>query len=248
MAGGAKRVSQSGMDVKYKGFKIFLIIFVPLLFLLIFNFKVTTKQGINGIVTNSEIPLYLQGISFLARHYEIQYLAKSITSAQNSDQKKIEAIFAWTLKNVRHQPHDLPVIDDHQWHIIVRGYGASDQINDVFSLLCAYNGFKSYYQLLTDREQRRHPISFVFVEGRWVLFDVFHGIYFLNEQSRWASLSELRLNRFRAVSGHSIPSGPKSVYSYMFRSVEFDPSGLKRNYMQMPAQRIWMDIKSWFKR
>lgn len=233
------------MDVKYKGFKIFLVIFVSLLFLLILNFKVTTKQGINTVVTKRKTPLYLKGISFLARHYETQYLAESITASQNSDQRKIEAIFEWTLKNVRHQPGNLPVIDDHPWHIIVRGYGASDQINDVFSLLCVYNGFKSYYQLLKDREQRRHPISFVFVEGRWVLFDVCHETYFLNEQSRWASLSELRVGRFRVVSGH--PSDiDKSEYSYMFRFVEFDASGLKRNYMQMPVERIWIGMKLLF--
>lgn len=238
------------MDVKHKGFKVFAVIFVPLLFFLILNFKVTTKQGINTIVRNKKIPLYLKGISFLARHYETQYLAKSITAAQNSDQRKIEAIFAWTLENIKHQPPELPVIDDHQWHIIVRGYGAADQINDVFSLLCVYNGFKSYYQLLKDREQRRHPISFVFVEGRWVLFDVCHATYFLNEQSRWAELKELRLNRFRAVSGYPMPksviTAEAGIYSYMFRSVEFDPSGLKRNYMQMPIGRMWIGMKSLF--
>ncbi|MEK7790031.1 MAG: hypothetical protein AAB309_00210, partial [Deltaproteobacteria bacterium] len=202
MAGGAKRISPSGMDVKYKGVKAFSVIFVAFLFLffLILNVKVTTKQGIDTVVTKRKIPLYLKGISFFARHYETQYLAKSITVLQNSPTKKIEAIFAWTLENIKRQPPDLPVVDDHQWHIIVRGYGAADQMNDVFSLLSVYNGFKSYYQLLKDREQRRHPFSFVFVEGRWVLFDVCHETYFLNEQSRWADLTELRLNRFRVVS------------------------------------------------
>lgn len=231
------------MDVKYKGFKVFSVIFAALLVFLTLNVKVTTKQGINTVVTKRKIPLYLKGISFFARHYETQYLAKSLVASEDSEERKIEAIFAWTLENIKHQPPELPVIDDHQWHIIVRGYGASDQINDVFSLLCVYNGFKSYYQLLKDREQRRHPISFVFVAGRWVLFDVCHETYFLNEQSRWADLKELRLNRFRVVSGRP-PSIDKSEYAYMFRFVEFDASGLKRNYMQMPSLRSWIGIKS----
>lgn len=228
--------------VKNKGF-IIVISLLVMIGLVIFNLKLTTKQGIDTVLTVKEVPFYLKGLSFLSRHYETRYLAHAITDAENSDEKKIEALFKWTVKNIRHQPKDLPVIDDHHWHIIIRGYGGADQINDVFSLLCAYNGFKSYYQLLKDRQGRRHPFAFVRVRGRWVVFDVCHQTYFLNKESQWASLSELRRAEF-SVTRHSEARIAKSEYAYFFQSVEFEESLLKRNLMQMPISRIWIEISS----
>lgn len=229
--------------MKNKGFIVVIALLFIMMALVIFNLKLTTKQGVDTVLTIKPIPLYLKGLSFFSRHYEIRHLARSITNLESSDKKKIEALFKWTLKNIRYQPKNLPAIDDHHWHIIIRGYGAADQINDVFSLLCAYNGFKSYYQLLQDRQGRRHPFSFVRVGGRWVIFDVCHQTWFLNKESQWASLSELRRGEF-SVTRHSEARIAKSEYAYFFRSVEFEESLLKRNLMQMPLPRLWIEISS----
>lgn len=229
--------------MRNKGLKIFLTAFALLFITTLFNLKLTTKQGVDTVLTVKPIPLYLKGLSFLSRHYETRHLARSITRSESSDEKKIEALFKWTIKNIRHQPEDLPVIDDHHWHIIIRGYGGADQIDDVFSLLCAYNGFKSYYQLLNDRQGKRHPFAFVRVGDRWVVFDVCHQTWFLNKGSQWASLSELRRGEFSIIRHGDAPGMTFSEYAYLFRAVEFDISLLKRNLMQMPLSRIWIEIK-----
>ena len=48
--------------------------------------------------------------------------------------KKTLKIFIWTHKNIRKAPEGLPVIDDHVWHTIIRGYGINDQSSDVLPL------------------------------------------------------------------------------------------------------------------
>ena len=69
-------------------------------------------------------------------------------------------IFIWTCENIRKQPDGLPVIDDHVWHIIIRGYGEPDQSSDVFTTLCNYAGIRAFYALASYAGSKNLTTSF----------------------------------------------------------------------------------------
>jgi hypothetical protein len=94
-----------------------------------------------------------------------------------TDQQKAKAIFEWKIKHIVKQPPQLPVIDDHPWHIIVRGYGMADQMADVFAVLSNYAGLKSFF-LNCEGSVVLSPVisllepSFLMVDGIFVTFIV----------------------------------------------------------------------------
>ena len=81
--------------------------------------------------------------------------------------------------NIRYVP-EMPVIDDHPFHIIIRGYGVNDQFEDIFTLLCNYAGIDAYYEK-TDfifRDLKIDFCSFVKIGNHWTVCNLFHGISF----------------------------------------------------------------------
>ena len=117
---------------------VIVLLLVSLVFLL--NVQVTTRQGINYKVTSIKIPLYLKLLDFFDRHYNYISLVSRITHGCINKETKILALFNWCYANIKDQPETLPVVDDHVWHIIIRGYGAGEQSSDVFTTLCNYAG------------------------------------------------------------------------------------------------------------
>ena len=111
------------------------------------NFTVTTQKGVNFKVQTIKIPLYLKALDFFDRHYNYKLITKRIIRDAQNEQDKAMKILEWTYKNIKRQPKELPVIDDHVWHIIVRGYGLNDQFSDVFTTLCNYAGMDAFFTL-----------------------------------------------------------------------------------------------------
>ena len=93
---------------------------------LFFNIETSTRQGINYQDQVLKIPLYLKISNFLDRHYNYKWLVGRILHDQKEESEKAKAIFHWTVSNIKRQPSELDIIDDHVWHIIVRGYGVAD--------------------------------------------------------------------------------------------------------------------------
>ncbi len=166
---------------------------IVLIFVL--NIPVITKQGVKGKVINKTIPLYLKTLGFVYRHFEYKQLVHDIIEGKRSDKEKVLAIFDWTHKNILKVPKGYSVLDDHILNIIIRGYGSSDQSNDVFCNLCNYAGIKATWLMMAAKNSRlRLPISFVKIDKKWRIFDTYQKFYFLNEKNEIASLDDLIRN------------------------------------------------------
>ncbi|MFH0772169.1 MAG: transglutaminase domain-containing protein [Candidatus Omnitrophota bacterium] len=158
----------------------------------ILNIQVVTSQGVNGKVTRKKIPLYLKSFAFVYRHLEYRQLVDEIVKGKRTEKEKTLAIFDWTCENILKVPEGYPVFDDHILNIIIRGYGANDQSNDVFCNLCNYAGIKATWFMTQDKNSRRTiAVSFVKIGNKWRFFDSYRHLYFLNDSGEIASLEDL---------------------------------------------------------
>lgn len=223
---------------------IVIAIFTTIIILL--NIHVTTQQGIDYQVHTVKIPLYLKILDFMDRHYNYNQLVKKIIKNEPDEQKRVMKIFSWTYHNIRKQPENLPIIDDHAWHIIVRGYGVSDQASDVFTTLCNYVGMDSFfYYLSTKNKEKRMVFSFVRLHNRWYVFDPYNGVYFTNTSNKLADMNALKRGDYKAVY-LGISKTPALDYKHYFVIMP-DPKdvGLKREKIQSPFKRFIYQIKKW---
>ena len=135
----------------------------------------TTRQGVNCKVTEKRIPVAIKAMDFLVRDYEYRHLAAEITRGIPTEEAKAEALFQWTREHIRPIPPEWPLVDDHIGHIIIRGYGAEDQMADVFCTLATYAGIPSFWKVLhapDAQDDRHYVISFVRIQGRWTVWEV----------------------------------------------------------------------------
>lgn len=212
------------------------------------NAKVTIRQGIDYKVRTLKMPLYLKLIDFYDRHLNYKQLTLEILASAGkkaSDETAVLAIFNWTVANIAKQPKELPVIDDHVWHIIVRRYGADDQFQDVFATLCNYAGLNAFFDQLSTEEGRRKPFTFVKLGNKWTVFDVFNGVYFRNAQSAIAGLGDLVSGQWREenVKEHI----PEDYYLAYFNSLpltDFSQLKFSRSRIQSPLRRFVFWLKS----
>ncbi|GEM_PF-2268238 len=153
--------------------KLTLCILPVFLAALVFNIPLKTRQGINGVVFTRNIPLYAKLSGFFYRDYQYKDLSGRIVNGIEGDIGKIEALYGWTVKNIRKRPEDFPVVDDHIWDIIVRGYGGFDQMADVFTTLASYAGYDAFWNVLRINGVRGGLIlSFVKIGDKWHVFDI----------------------------------------------------------------------------
>ena len=228
-------------------FRIFLIVAVALTAVIaMLNISVTTRQGVDFNVHTIRIPLYLKMLDFFDRHYNYKQLVKEIIKDERDEQKKVIKILSWVHSNIKKQPDSLPVIDDHVWHIIVRGYGIIDQSNDVFTTLCNYAGVDAFYALMyaQDRTQKI-PLSFVKVKGRWTIFDPYRGIYFKDKKDNLAEIKVIKSKDFIIENiGKEASPDYKGYFNNLLTIKEI---GLKRANIQSPLRRLMYEMSKWMK-
>lgn len=227
--------------------KIYLFIFSVILFAAAFfvlNIEVTTRQGIDYKVSTIKIPLYLKLLDFVDRHYNYRQLLTRIVRPNDNEQEKVVKIFSWVYANIRQQPDGLPVIDDHVWHIIVRGYGVADQFSDVFATLCNYAGSNAHYLYISSKDGLS-KIIFVFVNimGKWYIFDPYNGVYFTDKAGTLADVYSIKAGDYR-IKYINAPGEDNLKYENYIRNLpdrhEFT---LKRENIQSPLKRILYGIK-----
>lgn len=213
----------------------------------VFNMGVSIRQGVDGHYRKIGMPLYVKWIEFLGRHYEYARIAKEITAGRGQEEEKVLAILKWTGDNILPGvPEDLRVVDDHILNIIIRGYGTSDQLQDVFTTLCAYSGIPAFWGKVYDPTGRQWwPLSFVRMDGKWRVFDAYYGIYFRTGDGRIASVEDIIDNKSlvkgRGVEGIVCNGIPYREFYHNLKPVE-RPSVL-RSEKQMPGKRILYEIK-----
>ena len=219
------------------------IIILAGIFLLL-NINVSTKQGINYELRTIRIPVYLKILNFFDRHYNYKELTKKIIDGSKTEQEHAEKIFIWTYKNLKRVPPGYPIIDDHVWHIIVRGYGTNDQFSDVFTTLCNYAGIDAFFLWIyaKDNKIRPIPLSFVRLEKRWHVFDPYQGAYFKDKEGNFIDVGIIKQGSWVIeMLGDRTDEIDYSVY--LGNLPEISKIGLTRANIQSPLKRLFFEFK-----
>ena len=153
------------------------------------------------------------------------------------------ALFDWTRTNIRDTPEGFPIIDDHVWHIIVRGYGEDDQKAAVFTTLATYAGVPAFWMLSEDAS-RELPLSFAWIDRQWTLFDVANGIVFRTPDGRLATAEAIARTPGmvdRVSAGRTYRGRPYASYFSGFRQPTAPE--ILRSEMQMIWPRVAYRVK-----
>ena len=213
----------------------------------VLNIETSTRQGINYQDRELKIPLYLKISNFLDRHYNYKWLVGRILDDQKEESKKAKALFHWTATHIKKQPPELDIVDDHVWHIIIRGYGAPDQAADVFATLSNYAGLKGVLLMglkgSSGSEPRHIPLSAVYFDGAWHLCDPYRHITFENRKGNWATINEIVSGDWKAKTYADFDDTKDSLnYQNYFQSLdEIDFNALclgNRSAIQDPVSRL----------
>lgn len=174
--------------------KLLLIAVAAVLIVTILNTSVITKQGVNYQVHEIKMPVYLKLLDFIDRHYNYKNLVVNILGDTKNDNLKAIEILGWVKVNLRRNPDELPVIDDHPLNILIRGYGVEDQFEDIFTILCTYAGMRAFYKRFNNSSGERYFISFVKINGKWCPLSAYGGVY-AHKNGLIASVDDLVRNR-----------------------------------------------------
>ncbi|MBL7196542.1 MAG: transglutaminase domain-containing protein [Candidatus Omnitrophica bacterium] len=222
-----------------------LIVIIVIIVLL--NIKVSTRQGINFNVHTIKIPLYLKTLDFFDRHYNYKWTVQRIIGDSKTEEEKALKIFAWTYENIRKAPEGSPVIDDHVWHIIIRGYGVNDQSCDVFATLCNYAGLGAFFANAYNTDKTSAiPLSFVNIRGVWSVLDPFNGAYFVNHSGIAASVEQINRGDWVKMSLSGANSEELDYKEYFDGLSEIKCAGLSRANIQSPLKRFIYQVKKIF--
>lgn len=208
--------------------------------LILLNMSVTTRQGIDHKLSHIKIPLYLKTLDFFDRYYNYRALVKRIVGGANNDEEKVMRIFNWTHNNIRRAPKELPIVDDHVWHIIVRGYGVNDQFQDVFTALCNIAGIDAFFSgVYTEDRSGVIMLSFVKIQEKWYAFDAYRGVYFKDKNGRLADVGS-KNGWLIATLGEQ----PDIDYiPYLKNLPQIKDIGLSRSNTQSPLNRFLFEAK-----
>ena len=212
------------------------------------NTTATTRQGVDFTVSTYRIPLYLKVLSFFDRDAQYRVLARNVTQGLTSERVKILAIYDWTRAHIRPTPPDLPIVDDHPLHIIIRGYGEPDQMADVFTTLATYAGIPAFANAIMLREGNgttgKIILSFARIDDRWTVFDVARGLRFTDANGQLIDARELALHPefVAAVAGSAAPYGIPYAH-YVDRLQPFRVPQFLRAQKQMPLPRLVLELK-----
>ena len=208
------------------------------------NVPTTTSQGVDYVVSTRTLPAYVKALDFADRDANYKMLAREIAGRAPSDEARLRAVFDWTRANIRDTPSGFPVVDDHVWHIIIRGYGQDDQKADVFTTLLTYAGVPAYWIFIGPRPEL--VLSFVRADGAWRVVDVANGVMFRSRDGHWATAEDVAADpAFAAAQGPAVYQGLS--YGSLFDGFHAPiPPDLTRADMQVPGARTWFAIKRWF--
>ncbi|MBZ5559452.1 MAG: hypothetical protein LAO77_19445 [Acidobacteriia bacterium] len=205
------------------------------------NVPTTTLRGVNYVVTPQSLPLYAKALDFLDRDVNFRRLSAQVAGGATTDDARLRAAFDWTRANIRDTPAGYPVVDDHIWHIVVRGYGQDDQKSDVFTTILTYAGVPAYWIFIGPRPEL--PLSFVQIGAAWRLVDVANGVIFRVPSGGLATPEELA--RDRSLLQQGPPTYGGLPYARLFdRFSPPIPPDVTRAQMQMPGPRLWFQMKS----
>ena len=202
--------------------------------------------GVNFVITQQHLPLWVKVMEFIDRDVNFRQTAAAVLGGIDGDDAKAAAALAWTRATIKPQPAGLAVVDDHIWHVVIRGYGESDQQADVFTAMLSYQGVRAYWTFIGTQPEEI-PIAYVWIRDRWRVFDVARGLTFRNAAGDLASPDELAANHdlIKAAAAPVV----EDVDGYLSRFAGYRapvaPEVLRAE-LQMPGRRIWFETKKMF--
>lgn len=203
------------------------------------HWPTTTRYGINYRQYTRELPLYEKTANFISRDIQTRSLLAEIVQGASGETESLRRIFAWTVRNIRPVPDGFPVIDDHVWNIIVRGYGAEDQRTEVFAILASYACCPAGAVRLTPEPMTEVVVAVVMLEGQPRVFDVANALMFQNPTGNFTTVDELLRDPdlVASVSRGLAPHGvPYSRYTAMLGE-------LQPVYARMESQKPWQRFR-----
>lgn len=209
----------------------------------VLNIEVSSRQGINYVVRTVKMPLYIKIMEFLDRDYHYKKITNEIVKDCYTVQEKVLALFEWTHENIKEVPEDFPIVDDHVWHIIIRGYGARDQLSDVFTTLCNYANIDAFFSPIYTKDRADlMPLSFVKINNHWRAFVPHNGVYFKNKAGELASVAEIKTGAVWFIE--SLGQRLDVDYeAYLNNLPSVKEMGLKRANIQSPLNRLLFQLK-----
>ena len=208
--------------------------------ILLAQWPVTTRVGVNYVWTAKRIPLYAKTINFLSRDLQTRQIATEAVAGAVTEEEKLLQIFSWVTSHIQATPAGFPLVDDHPLHVIIRGYGGQDQRTETFVLLAGYNGFQAVLtRVMPPPTTREVMFALVRCRRKTLLFDVVHRVVFRNERGELADLAEL-LQRpqliARAAPGLIVGGLPYAQYVLAVPEE-------RKIFSRTEAQQFWPRLK-----
>jgi hypothetical protein len=204
---------------------------------------VATRQGVNFDVSSRTIPLYAKTLAFLHRDVEYRLLSREITRGARGEAARAEAVVRWTHAHITRTPTGWPVIDDHVWHIIVRGHGLEDQMADVFAILASYAGVRAFWRPISPNPIRFVP-AFVRLDGRWAMADAARGLLFRDAEGRPLDIARVLSDPAHAEQHRTaFEVDGRSYWAYLDELRPFRVPAVTRAEQQMPWPRVWLQLR-----
>ena len=201
----------------------------------------STQQGVNYQVTAHRISLGAKSAQFILRDAEYRRLAREISEGYPAGEPRALALMRWVKGHLRPTPKGWPVVDDHILNIIIRGYGAPDQMADVFTTLSTYAGHPAFWRTVKLRNGMGEvTLSFVRIDGRWTVWGVDLDKPFRNESGALADVSELIQNpRLVTLTAGETTYRGRPYWQYIDEGLApFQVPQMLRAEKQMPGRRI----------
>jgi len=205
----------------------------------IFARPATIHRGLDYRVTEIQIPLFLKLLAYIHRDLEFRNLSRKLVGGIQDREAKILALFEWTRKHVRPIPNGYPIVDDHVWDIIVRGYGSQDQAADVLAALSAYAGIPAHFRFVC-APKKNGCVGVAFVElpnGSFGLFDPHYGVVVRHPDGRLASIEEVSSDRSLL---ERVDPNLASYAKYFENLPKVSVNDSSRTSCQMPLRRLFM--------
>lgn len=201
--------------------------------------------GTDFVVTRETVPLWKKASEFVERDARLRELSRVVLDGAAGGTVRAAAALSWTRANVRYAPAGLPVIDDHIWSVVERGYGQADQQADVFTTLLTYGGVPAYWRSI-GVSPRIVPLSYVWIDGQWRVFDVTRGLTFCTATGALATPDDLARDP-ALVERAARDAGVDDVTTYLSNFSHYrapQPPEILRAELQMPWRRVAFEVRT----
>lgn len=186
-------------------------------------------------------PLYAKVVAFIDRDIQMRQLSLRIVGDASDPVEKADRLLHWTHDNIRPTPTGLPIVDDHPYSIVIRGYGQPDQAADVFANLAAYAGMNG--GLVYSKRPNGfnyYVFAVIRINGADRVFDVREGRALRRPDGGLATVDELKADP-SILDGLPPPDAAGGVpYSVLIANL--DSGTIRRPSNQMPLWRIFDEV------